>query len=101
MRYNKIIYLAQTEIVEDQYKNEKEVITGWRKVFANEFSVSSNEFYNAVGSGLRPEKRFEIRSFEYENEEKLRYESEIFKIIRTEKKGQKIRITCEKVKGNG
>lgn len=99
MRHNQVIYLIDITITKDEIGQEIENKTE-RKVFANEFSVSNNEFYNAQVSGLKPEKKFEIYSFEYQNETKLKHDNKEYNIIRTEKKGEKIRITCERVVAN-
>ncbi len=95
MRHNQVIYLLSTEIVTDDLKNQIEQDTE-RRVFANEFSVSSNEYYNAAASGLKISKRFEIYSFEYKDEEKLKHDGVTYEIVRTEGKGEKIRLTCKR-----
>lgn len=100
MRYNKVIYLASISYEVDEWFNEVEVIT-WRKVYANEHSIGSTEFYNAAATGLRPELAFEIYSFEYNGEKKFKYEEEEYNIIRTQGKGEKIILVGEKVAANG
>ncbi len=100
MRHNQVIYLQSVTIVEDEIGNQKEVVTE-RMVFANELSVSSQEFYNAAVTGLRPTKRFEIYSFEYQGEERLKHDGMVYRIIRTETRGEKTRITCERVAADG
>lgn len=67
-----------------------------RMVYANEMAVSMNEFYEAGRSGIRAEKQFEIYSFEYDDEPYLKHEDIEYKIIRTPKKGDKLRIICER-----
>lgn len=99
MRHNQVIYLIATTITEDEIGNQIETPSE-RKVFANEFYVSGTEFYNAAVSGLKPEKQFEIYSFEYAGESKLKHNTVTYNIIRTEKRGEKTRITCEKVTGS-
>jgi len=100
MRYKEVIWLISTEIITDEIGNQKEVETE-RKVFANQFEVSSYEFYDAATKGLKPEKRFEIYEFEYKGETKLKHNGTEYNIIRAQTKGEKIRLTCEKVIGNG
>lgn len=100
MRHNQVIYLQSVTIVEDEIGNQKEVVTE-RMVFANELSVSSQEFYNAAVTGLRPTKRFEIYSFEYQDEDRLKHDGMVYRIIRTETRGEKTRITCERVAADG
>lgn len=72
-----------------------------RQVFAEELLVGSGEFYNAAVTGLRPEKRFEIYSREYQGEVKLRHDNITYRIIRTEGRGEKIRLSCERVAADG
>ncbi|SFR15260.1 hypothetical protein [Desulfoscipio geothermicus] len=100
MRHNQVIYLITTTIQEDEIGNQIPVETE-RKVYANEFSVSSNEYYNAALSGLRPAKMFEIYSFEYQGEGKLKHNDITYRIIRTESRGEKTRLTCERVAADG
>ncbi|OJF16915.1 MAG: hypothetical protein A6D91_08935 [Bacillaceae bacterium G1] len=100
MRHNQVIYLQAVTVVEDDIGNQVETVTE-RMVFANELAVSSEEFYNAAATGLRPAKRFEIHSFEYQGEDRLKHEGVVYRIIRTEKRGEKIRLTCERVAADG
>jgi len=100
VRHNQIISLVSTTYIEDEIGNQIETISE-REVYANEMSVGSSEYYNAALTGIRPEKRFEIYSFEYQNEEKLKHEGIVYRIIRTEGKGEKTRLTCEKIAADG
>lgn len=99
MRHTEVIYLPSIKITEDEIGNQIETPTE-RSVFANEFYVSGTEFYNAAVAGLKPEKQFEIYSFEYAGEAKLKHNDVTYNIIRTEKRGDKTRITCQKVIGS-
>lgn len=100
MRHNQVIYLISSSVTEDDIGNQIETPTE-RKVFANEFTVSSGDFYNAALSGLRPGKMFEVYTFEYHSEPKLKHNSITYRIIRTEGKGEKTRLTCERVAADG
>lgn len=95
MRHSDVIYLLSTEIIYDDYgipkKNTQE-----RKVFANKMSVSATEFYNAGVHGLKPERQFEIYTFEYQEETQLMHEGKKYNIIRTQSKGEKLRLICER-----
>lgn len=95
VRHNAVIYLISTTYDYDELANpiDKEVE---KRVFANEMSVSAREFYNAGVSDLKPEKQFEIYSFEYKGETKLRHGQTKYKVIRTMSKGDKMQIICEK-----
>lgn len=100
LRHHEVIYLISTQIIEDEIGNQIEQDTE-RKVYANEFSVSATEFYNAAVTGMRPSKSFEVYSFEYNDEEKLKHNGVIYRIIRAETRGEKTRITCERVLAYG
>ena len=103
MRHKEAIYLLSATITEDDWGNQVETFEE-RMVYANEYAVSANEFYEARQNELRPEKSFEIYSFEYKGEKKLKYtpkggEEQEYSIIRTQTKGDKAILTCE-VKGS-
>jgi len=101
LRYNQVIYLIKiTAVTGDAIGNQIKTPVE-RKVYANEFSVGSGEFYNAAAAGLRPSKMFEIYSFEYQGEEKLKHNTVTYRIIRTEGRGEKIRLSCERVAADG
>src|SRR5690606_2053210 len=100
MRHDQVIYLLSVTVEEDEIGNQVEIVTE-RMVFANELAVTSEEFYNAAAGGLRPTKRFEIHSFEYQDEDRLKHDGIVYRVIRTEKRGEKTRITCERVAADG
>lgn len=100
MRHNTVIELIAVTIVEDEIGNRIETEIP-RQVFANEMAVNQAEFYNASLAGLKPERMFEIYSFEYAGETKLSHNGIKYKIIRTETRGEKTRIICERVAGDG
>lgn len=100
MRFKDVIALISITYTEDEIGNQIEVPVD-RKVFANEFSVSSSEYYNAAMTGLRPAKVFEIYTFEYRGEAKLKHNGITYNIIRTETRGEKTRLSCERVAANG
>lgn len=100
MRHKEVIELLSVTVTEDELGNQIEQETA-RQVFANEFSIRDRDFYSAGVQGLKPEKRFEIYVFEYQNEPKFIHNGIKYRIIRTETKGEKIRLTGEKVIGDG
>lgn len=65
----------------------------WREVFANKKSVRQSEFYQAANVGLKPELVFEIRSIEFNNDEKVRYGVKEYSIIRAYDKGEVAELT--------
>lgn len=67
-----------------------------RKVLATKKSIGQNEFYQAHTAGMKPELKFEVRSFEYKGESKLKLDGIYYNIIRTfDKQNGFIEITVE------
>ena len=95
MRHNDIIYLLSTETEYDDIGNPIETTTE-RMVYANRFEVSASEFYEASAQGLKPEKKFEIFSYEYNDESELKHDDQVYQITLVQGAGEKTRITCEK-----
>lgn len=100
MRHNDVIYLISEQTTYDDIGNPIKTKIE-RMVYANEFDISATEFYQASAQGLKPDCRFEIYSFEYNNEKELKHNDNLYKIIRVQKKGEKTRLTGEMVIGNG
>jgi len=65
----------------------------WRTIFAKKKSIRSSEFYDAKNVGLKPELTFEVYSFDFNNDEKLRYNNKEYSILRTFEKGEKTELT--------
>lgn len=67
-----------------------EVITTieWMEVFANKKSVRSKEFYESRKVGMKPELMFEVRSEEFDEHQKLKYNNKEYAIIRTYDEGE-------------
>lgn len=64
-------------------------------------SITRNEFYNAVASGLRPELTFVIHKFEYDGQKKVKFEGNKYNVIRTYATGiEELELTCERVMAN-
>lgn len=60
----------------------------YRTVFANKKSVRSKEWYEARLLGLKPELMFEIRSSEYDDETKVRFNNKVYEVVRTYDDGE-------------
>ena len=94
VRHKEVIYLISSTQSQDNMGNiineEAE-----RKVYANEFAVSSSEFYSAGVSDLKPSKSFRMHTFEYQGEEVLRHGSTRYKVIRTSIIGDNTTLICE------
>lgn len=100
MRHNQIVELISTTVSPDEIGNQLER-PDHRKVYANEFSVGYADFSNAALSGLRPEKIFEVYTFEYRGEERLLHGSMTYRIVRVDGRGDKTRLMCERVAADG
>jgi SPP1 family predicted phage head-tail adaptor len=76
----------------------------YRKIYTNKKSVRQSEFYQASGIGLRPELVFEVHSFEFSNDEKVRYPSgesgKEYSIIRAYDKGEITELTVSSYVGS-
>lgn len=96
MRHKDVIDLIAVTIAADSLGNQIEV-QAERQVYANEFSLGYAEFYNAAQTGLRPSKAFEIYSWEYAAESKLKHNNVIYNIIRADTRGEKCRLVCERI----
>jgi SPP1 family predicted phage head-tail adaptor len=71
-----------------------------RQVFANKKSIRQSEFYQAAMTDLRPELMFEVRTIEYDDEPKLKYDSKTYNIIRTySKNGEITELICSGLVG--
>lgn len=68
----------------------------YKSIYAELLSISQTEFYQAAAAGLKPQVKFRIYSFEYEGNKRLKYNGEIYKIMRTYKPDlEHIELTCE------
>jgi len=67
-------------------------------VYCNKKSIRQSEFYQAQAKGLKPEIMFEIRSTEYADQERLKFDCKYYNIIRTySKNGETTELICNKV----
>ena len=99
MRHNQVIYLVSRQTAYDEIGNAVKS-TQERRIFANAMSVGMQEFYQAGQSGIRPERQFEIYSFEYRGEDTLRHNGDTLRIVRTTGNGDKLRLICERSTGH-
>ncbi len=65
----------------------------WRTVFANKKSVRQSEFYQAANAGLKPEMIFEVRSIDFDNDERLKYDGAVYVILRVYNRGDITELT--------
>ena len=106
MRHNEIITLYQTSIEPDARGNQVEkIVDPGQKVYANQFTVSSVQFWNAAMNGMRAEAIFDVYSFEYKGQTRLTHEEwgELvwYRVIHSERRGERTRLICERVAADG
>jgi hypothetical protein len=93
--WSDVIYLGG--VVESIVNGEVSKSTTWRKVYGDKKSVRFKEFYEARLVDLKPELMFEIRSSEYLEEIKLKFDNKEYEIVRTYDKGEFIELICTRV----
>lgn len=73
-----------------------EVVKSWvyKQVFVNKKSVRQSEVYQAATVGLKPELMFEVRSLDYDNEERVKYNGKLYEITRIYDKGEITELIC-------
>lgn len=91
MLWNKVIRLGNLE--ETIVKGEPVQSYVWRDVFANKRSVKQSEFYQAASVGLKPEIVLEVKSIDFNNDEKVQYNNKEYFIIRSYDKGEVTELT--------
>lgn len=68
-----------------------------RKVYAVMRSVGMRETYEAMGHGISPERVFDLAMpEEYRDEKWLRWEGNLYRIVRTYINGESISLTVER-----
>lgn len=62
------------------------------KVYANKIAVKRSEFYQAQAAGFKPEKSFEVRTIEFDEDKHThaKYNGKIYKILRFYEKDSEI-----------
>lgn len=92
---DEIIYLLETENTENSIGDPiRKIIKKER--YAEKLEIGQREFYQAAATGLKPEIKFAIWKFEYNDEIYLEYNKRNYKIIKTyeRKHDEKIELTC-------
>lgn len=94
------IYLQTIAYTVDSIGQRKAVITE-TPVFALVESVGMNEFFQAGEQGLKPDLRFVVWLTEYEGQENLRYDSDVYSVYRTyRRKDGRIELYTQKRVGD-
>lgn len=106
--YNHELTLISYEVQKDNIGNEIKVPIE-KNVLCKIKDIGSGEFYDAKVSGLKPEKKFIVHKFEYEDQKEIEFENDKYKVLRTfsgsslsrdnlSLKFDEIELTCEKVR---
>jgi len=97
MKFITPIYLI-TNVKSIDDSGDKVKLPTERKVLSNKLSIGQKEFYEAHTSGMKPELKFEVRDFEYKDEDVLKYNKITYSIIRTfnNYKNGTVELTCSK-----
>ena len=65
-----------------------------REVFAKQLSIGTAEFYQAAATEYSPELKFVLADYlDYHGETFVKYEGDLFRIMRTYRAGQAIELT--------
>lgn len=94
--FKEVLELAKSrDIFDENGFKSKEFLK--REVFANKKSIRASEHYEAQKLGYKLSAMFEIKPYEYDNEEYLFFEDEQYKIERTyEKNSEVLELICRK-----
>ena len=97
MLFKEVIKLISITTTENEMGDIIEVHVE-REVFADKQSIRQSEFYQAAATGLRPELMFIVRSIDYNDEPRLKYNGKEYTIIRTyDKDGELTELVCQGV----
>ena len=95
--YNEVIKLvAKQAATKDKYGNSKPTYTA-REVLANVRSIGIREFYNAAQTDYKPECTAVLADYrDYDGEEVVIWNDEIYHLIRTYRNGRQLELTLER-----
>lgn len=99
MRFDAVINLITVTYAGDSIGRQVATPVS-RQVYANEFTLSASEFYDAGRNGLKPECVYQVRSCDYAGETLMSVGDVEYAIIRPAKKGEWTTLTCERKVGN-
>jgi SPP1 family predicted phage head-tail adaptor len=88
MRWDSVIYLVTATYTEDKLHQLIKTYDK-RKVFANKFSISKNEFSAAGQLGLKPDVAYQILTREYAGEEFVEVTDLRYHVYRMQENGDK------------
>jgi SPP1 family predicted phage head-tail adaptor len=95
MWFNEVIELGT--VTETVTNGEPIKTYAYRTVYADKQSVGGKEVYEGMSVGVKPDLRFIIKAFEYAGEEKVRYNSKLYTVIREFTQGDTTELYVTKV----
>lgn len=95
---NEVIYLLQIENKENEIGDPLRIPKKIKR-YAEKLEIGQKEFYQAAATSLKPEIKFAIWKYEYNNEMFFEYKERNYKIIKTyeRKIDEKIELTATSV----
>lgn len=94
-----VLYLVSVTFQKDAYGVNRATRTE-RKVYCDVASVTSAEFFQGGAQGLKPDLRFTMSMFDYNEEEECIFEGKTYSIYRTYRgKNDTIELYVEKKQG--
>lgn len=100
MRFDAVIDLIALTYTQDAIGQEVAARAS-RQVYANEFAVSSAEYYDAGRNGMKPERQYQVRSVDYADEKLLTVDGLEYEIVRTQRRGEWTLLSCQRTVANG
>lgn len=102
MRFDVVIQLVATGgYTQDGIGVQRPTAPASRTVYANEWDISSREFYDAGQSGMKLARAYQIRSIDYADEVSAIVDGIEFNVARARRKGEFTILMLERVAGDG
>lgn len=100
--FNDIASLCAETITQDDYGNEIKTLAE-REIFCQVRSIGMREFFNAALTAYHPTTKIVLSdASDYDDEKVIKYDNNVFDVVRTYKKGHGLEITLqERVGGDG
>lgn len=93
--FRDVVELISTVVTKDEIGNEVKTET-YNEVFAEKNGIARTEFFNAGLKDIKPSLMFKVRTFDYNEENSLRYEGKVYTIYRVyPAKNEMIELYCE------
>lgn len=95
MLWRDVVDLIPVTVTRNGYGEEVQTDGEPVQVYANKKSVRQSEFYQAMAAGMKPEIVFEVMVSEYNEEPKVKYNNNLYRVIRTySANGERIELIC-------